>query len=65
MRAAFLLSGLYLICGVAAFFGVPAIQVHGQTLVGLSGLVVSLAMAAMPPIIVLGWREFRKKWRQP
>jgi len=56
-----LLSGLFLICGVAAFFGVPAVLVGGQPIVGGRALVVSLIFAAVPPVAVLGWRKVVRK----
>jgi hypothetical protein len=61
MRAAVLLSGLFLIGGVAAFFGIPAVQVAGQPVTGIAGLVTSLAFAAVPPVAVLGWRRMSRK----
>lgn len=57
MRAAVLLSGLFLICGVAALFGVPAVHVDGQVMLGVRGLLAALVAAAVPPIVVLGWRK--------
>ena len=57
-----MLSALILICGAAAFFGVPAVYVRGQPVFGLAGLVAALVMAAVPPVIVFGWRKIRGKW---
>jgi hypothetical protein len=57
MRAAVLLSGFFLICGVAAFFGIPAVQFDGQAIVGVRGFVTALVAAVVPPIVVLGWRK--------
>jgi hypothetical protein len=70
MRAAILLSGFFLIGGVAAFFGIPAVQVHGRPVIGVVGLVTSLIFAAVPPVVVLGWRrlftwiERERQWRR-
>jgi hypothetical protein len=59
-RAAVLLSAMFLISGVAAFFGVPAISVHGKPVTGPLGLLVSLAMAATPPLVIVVWRKYRR-----
>jgi hypothetical protein len=61
MRAAVLLSCLILICGVAALFGVPAVWVGGRPIVGIAGLVTALLTAAVPPVVVLGWRKMSGK----
>ena len=61
MRAAVLLSGFFLICGIAAFFGVPAVGFNGQAVVGVSGFVTALAAAALPPLVVLGWRKMSRR----
>ena len=61
MRAAVLLSALFLICGAAAFVGVPSVYVGGQPVTGLAGLVVALITAALPPVFVFGWRKLRGK----
>ena len=61
MRAAVLLSILCLICGLAALFGVHAVYVGGQAMVGLKGLVVAMAGAVVPPALVLGWRKLSRK----
>jgi len=61
MRAAVLLSGFLLICGVAAFFGIPAVGVDGQPIVGVRGFVIALVAAAVPPVVVLGWRKMSGK----
>jgi hypothetical protein len=60
MRAAVLLSSLFLICGVASFFGVPAVQFNGKAVVGVSGFVMALAAAAVPPLVVMGWRKMSR-----
>ena len=60
MRAALLLSLLCLICGVAATFGIQAIWIRGQPVVGLTGLGIGLLSAAISPLIVLGWRMIKK-----
>ena len=59
MRAAVLLSGLFLLCGAAAFVGVPSVHVGGRPVVGLTGLFAALVLAAVPPILVFGWRKMR------
>jgi hypothetical protein len=61
MRAAVLLSGLILVCGVAALFGVPAVFAGSHVVVGIRGLVVALAGAAVPPVVVFGWRKMSGK----
>jgi len=61
MRAAILLSIMITICGLAALFGVPAVHVWGRPVVGVLGLATSLAMAAIPPLVVLAWRRFAGK----
>ena len=61
MRAALLLSGLFLICGVAAYFGIPAVLVDGQAIVGVRALVASLIFAVVPPVAVLAWRKVVRK----
>jgi hypothetical protein len=61
MRVAVLLSSLFLICGIAAFFGVPAVGFSGQPIVGVRGLVVALVAAAVPLAVVLGWRKMSGK----
>ena len=61
MRAALLLSLLFLICGAAAFVGVPSVYVGGQSVTGLAGFAAALIMAAVPPVVVFGWRKLRGK----
>ena len=61
MRAAVLLSSLFLICGVAAFFGVPAVHIDGQPVLGVGGFLIALVSAAIPPIVVFGWRKISAK----
>jgi len=61
MRAALMLSGLFVICGVAALFGVPAIYVNYKPVFGGLGFVASLVYAAVPPLLVLGWRKVKAK----
>jgi hypothetical protein len=72
MRAALLLSLMSLICGVAALFGIPAIWVGGRPIAGIAGLLTALLFAAVPPLVVLGWREGQRlrappnnRWRGP
>jgi len=61
MRAAVLLSGLFLICGVAALFGILAVQVEGEPVAGAKGFVIALVAALVPPLVVLGWRKMSGK----
>jgi hypothetical protein len=61
MRAAILLSAFFLICGVAAFFGVSSVQFDGQPIVGIRGFVTALLASAAPPVVVLGWRKMSRK----
>jgi hypothetical protein len=61
MRAAYLLSLMFLIGGVLAVLGYPAIYVAGRPILGLSGLLVALVLAALPPLVVLGFRKMRSK----
>jgi len=57
MRVAVLLSSFFLICGIAAFFGVPAVGFSGQPIVGVRGFVAGLVAAAVPLLVVSGWRK--------
>ncbi len=59
MRAALLLSLLCVICGVAAAFGVPAVWIRQQPVIGVSGFAVGLLFAAIPPSVVVVWRNLR------
>ena len=61
MRAAYLLSVMFIIGGLASLFGYPAIYVAYRPVTGLSGFLVALAMAAVPPLVVLGIRRLRRK----
>jgi hypothetical protein len=61
MRAALLLSVVCVICGLAALFGIPAVYASAKPLFGVVGLVTSLAFAAIPPLVVLGWRKYSRK----
>ena len=61
MRAALLLSVMSIICGVAAFFGKPAIYVNYKPVLGVAGLATSLLFAAVPTLAVLGWRRYSRK----
>jgi len=60
MRVALLLSLLFLICGLAAFFGVPAVNFNGRPITGLVGLLIGLLIAAIPPVVVLGFRRLKQ-----
>ena len=57
MRVAMRLSGFFLVCGVAAFFGISAVAFNGKPVVGVMGFVTGLVAAAVPLAIVLGWRK--------
>ena len=59
MRAAILLSIAFIICGIAALFGVPAIYAFYKPVLGVLGLATSLVYAAVPPLVVLGWRKMK------
>jgi hypothetical protein len=61
MRAAYLLSLMCIICGVAAALGYPAVYVAGRAVMGLSGLLIALVYATFPPLVVLGIRRMRRK----
>ena len=63
MRAAVLLSVFFIIGGIAALFGVPAIYVNYKPVLGVIGLATSLVFAAVPPLVVLGWRKMKSKSR--
>jgi len=57
MRVAVLLSAFFLICGIAAFFGAPAVNFNGQPVLGVRGFLAGLVVAAVPLLVVLGWRK--------
>jgi hypothetical protein len=59
MRAAVLLSVLFIIGGIAALFGVPGVLVNGRPVIGALGFATALAFAAVPPLVVLGWRRVK------
>ncbi len=61
MRAALLLSAMCVICGLAALFGIPAVYVNSKPLFGVVGLATSLLFAAIPPLVVVGWRKYSGK----
>lgn len=61
MRAALLLSVMFMICGVAALFGIPAIGFNDKPVLGVAGLATALVYAAVPPLLVLGWRKIKRK----
>jgi len=72
MRAAVLLSGLFLICGVAVLLAIPAVLVGGRPIEGIAGFLTALLFAAVPLVVVLGWRLVRRvfappnnRWRDP
>ena len=53
MRAALLLALLFVIGGVAAALGYPAVRFAGTPVAGIKGLVLAVAMAAILPAAVL------------
>ena len=61
MRAAVLLSVAFIIGGLAAFFGVPAIYWNYKPIFGALGFAAALLFAAAPPLVVLGWRKLKRK----
>ena len=61
MRAAVLLSVVFIICGIAALSGIPAIYVGNKPVLGVLGFATSLVFAAVPPLVVLGWRKMKRK----
>jgi hypothetical protein len=61
MRVAVPLSAFFLICGIAAFFGVPAVSFNGQPALGLMGFVAGVVVAAVPLLVVLVWRRISGK----
>jgi hypothetical protein len=61
MRAALLLSVMSIICGLAALFGMPAVYFNAKPVVGVAGLATSVVFAAIPPLVVLGWRKYSRK----
>jgi hypothetical protein len=52
---------MFVILGTAAFFGVPAIRVHGKPVLGVLGFIMALAFAVIPPLAVFGWRRLKGK----
>lgn len=56
MRAALLVSLGAVICAVSAAFGVPAVYWDGEAITGLTGLVVGLSYATIPPVLVAVFR---------
>jgi hypothetical protein len=61
MRVAALLSSFFLLCGIAAFFGLPAIGFNGEAIDGARGLITGLMAAAVPLIVVVAWRNMSRK----
>lgn len=61
MRAAYLLSLMCVICGVGAVMGYSVVYLAGRPITGVSGLLLSLVYACLPPLVVLGVRRFRRK----
>ena len=56
-----MLSGLWIICGIAALFDVPAVHFNHKPVLGVLGFVTSIVLAAVPPLVVLGWRKLKGK----
>jgi hypothetical protein len=52
---------MFVILGIAALFGIPAVSVNGRPVFGVAGLATSLVFAAVPPLVVLGWRKYSSK----
>jgi hypothetical protein len=61
MRAAYLLSALFIVGGILAVLGYPAVYAAGRPVTGLSGLLIALVFAALPPLVVLVIRKLRQK----
>ncbi len=61
MRAACLLSAMFVICGILAVFGYPTVYIGGRSTVGLSGFALAVVAAALPPLVVLGIRRLRRR----
>jgi hypothetical protein len=52
---------MFVICGLAALFGIPAIYVAAKPVFGVAGFATSLVFAAIPPLLVFGWRKYSRK----
>ena len=53
---------MFVICGVSALFlNIPAVYFNAKPLYGVAGFATSLVYAAIPPLVVLGWRRYFKK----
>jgi hypothetical protein len=52
---------MLVIFGIAALFGLPAVSINGRPIFGVAGLAISLVFAAVPPLVVLGWRKYSRK----
>ena len=55
------MSVAFIICGIAALFGIPAIYVNYKPVFGALGFATSLVFATVPPLVVLGWRKMKRK----
>jgi len=60
MRAALLLSALFVIGGVLAALGYPGMYIAGRPLVGVSGLLFAFFVATLPPLLVFWFRWLRR-----
>lgn len=61
MRAALLLSAMFIIGGILAALGYPAVYVAHRPAMGLGGLLIALFGACLPPLVVFGIRRLRQK----
>ena len=55
------MSVAFIIGGIAALSGIPAIYVNYKPVFGVLGFATSLVFAAVPPLVVLGWRKMKGK----
>jgi membrane associated rhomboid family serine protease len=60
MRAALLLSAMFVIGGVLAALGYPVVYIAGRPVVGASGLLFALICATLPPLVVFWFRWLRR-----
>ena len=60
MRAAVLLSAMFVIGGGLAALGYPVMYIAGRPLVGVSGLLFALFVATLPPLLVFWFRWLRR-----
>ena len=60
MRIASLLSALFLLCGLLALVGYPAVYFGGGVVTGVSGLLLATLYACVPLLLVLLVRRIRR-----